>query len=97
MKAVNGRFASINDLGTRISVTSHSGNKDFSETVQKKIGVNSGKSAYYGIILSFENAFEQIDIVSASVYFSEFSSLECLDDDSLSLSIGFKNSVFKRN
>jgi len=81
VKAVNGKFASINKLGTRISVTSHPGNRDLSSTPQLKIGTGT----VFGVILSFENAFESVEMESASIYFSEFSNVDCLDDESLSL------------
>ena len=79
VKSVQGNFASFDKSRKRVFVTNHAGNKVLNDQV------NIGNKNFYGLLLAFENAFEELRMVKASMYLTQYVNIDCLEDDNLTL------------
>ena len=79
--SVNGYNAAVTQSGKIISVTSFGNRAINSMSPQFKIGSNR----FYGIMLRFLGAPDELEIEKAGLYLNEFVSVECLEDENLTL------------
>ena len=80
--SVNGYNAAITKSGKIISVTSR-GNKQIYSSTNPQFKIGNRK--IYGIMLRFFGAQNELAIEKAGLYFNEFVSVECLEDETLTL------------